>query len=78
MRSYFKVWVQVEQITEHLDGETEYVDIHLPDPLGEFQTLTEAAQFVRKLPGWGACAATSDLREEVIRSAHSPAGQVQQ
>lgn len=74
MASYFKVWVQIEKIVDTpLTKSCECEDVGLPDPLGEFNTLTEAAEFVRKLPGWEACAATSDYRTEVIRNGRASA-----
>ena len=59
----YKVWVQIERIpADENDGD--YENIGLPDPLGMFDTLTEACAFVRQLPGWDWCRATSDYREE--------------
>jgi hypothetical protein len=58
--AYYKVWVQVERIDEDADT---YEDVGLPDPLGVFDTLEEAAVFIRMLPGWERnSAADSDLR----------------
>jgi hypothetical protein len=48
----YKVWVQVERIERWPDGDEQYADIGLPDPLGRFDSLGEAQSFIRSLPGW--------------------------
>ena len=47
----YKVWVQIERIELHRDGES-YDNIGLPDPIGVYDTLEAAQRHVRTLPGW--------------------------
>ncbi len=57
MSTQYKVWVQIEKITED-----EAEDVGLPDALTVKDTLEAAQAFVRGLPGWSATGASSDHR----------------
>ena len=48
----YKVWVAIERIATKWNGDELYEDIGLPDPIGMFDTLEEAREHLRSLPGW--------------------------
>jgi hypothetical protein len=48
----YKVWVAIERIATRWDGEELYEDVGLPDPIGVFDSLEEAQEHLRSLPGW--------------------------
>jgi hypothetical protein len=61
--SRFRIWVNIEELHDANEDDV-YQDCGLPDAIGDFATLEEAACFVRGLPGWRARnEGTSDYRE---------------
>ncbi len=49
MSTIFRIWAQIEQID---DEPEKFTNQGLPDPLADFDTLAEAQEFLRNLPGW--------------------------
>ena len=71
MTTIFRVWAQIEQID---DEPEKFTNQGLPDPLGDFETLEEAQEFLRSLPGWDSDGSDhvkrdSPYRKRVIRRA---------